>query len=68
MTFNRQVLDECAPDVRLLTYGSEELNRLLSLAGVSDVQLDGDEFKVGGEIVRTVDELVAAIGGGTEPA
>ena len=68
VTFNRQVLDEYAPDVRLLTYGSEDLNRLLSLAGAGDVQLDGGEFKVGGEIVRTVEELLAALGRGPKLA
>ena len=62
VTFNRKVLDEYAPDVRLLTYRSDELDRLLSLAGVSDTKLDGGAFKVGGEIVRTVAELLATIG------
>jgi len=59
VTFNRQVLDEYAPDIRLLTYGSAELDQLLALAWVGDVQLDSGEFKIGGEIVRTVEELLA---------
>ena len=61
VTFNRKVLDEFSPDVRLLTYRSDELDRLLSLAGVTDIQLDGGEFKIGGEIVHTVDELLATV-------
>lgn len=68
VTFNRQVLDEYAPDVRLLTYRSDELDRLLSLAGVGDTHFDGGEFKVRGEIVRTVDELLATNGEPPKPA
>lgn len=68
VTFNRQVLDEYAPDVRLLTYRSDELDRLLSLAGVGDVQLDGGEFKIDGHIVRTHDELLETIRETSKPA
>jgi hypothetical protein len=61
VTFNRKVLDEFSPDVRLLTYRSDELDQLLSLAGVGSVELDDGEFRVGGAMVRTVDELMAAL-------
>jgi hypothetical protein len=61
VTFSRKVLDEFSPDVRLLTYRSDELDRLMSLAGVGDIQLDGGEFKIGGAIVYTVDELLATV-------
>lgn len=61
VTFNRKVLDEFSPDVRLLTYRSDELDQILSLAGVRDIQLDGGEFKIDGEIVHTVDELLATV-------
>ncbi len=60
--FNRQVLDVNAPDVRLLTYGSAELDQLLALAGVGEVQLKDGGFRVGGVQIRTVDELLAAVG------
>ena len=62
VTFSRKVLDVYAPDIRLLTYRAEEFDRLLTLAGVGDVELDDGEFKVGGEIVRTVEELLGTRG------
>lgn len=42
ITFRRSVLDEYSPDVRLLTYGTTELDRLLMEAGIKTELLKGD--------------------------
>ena len=61
VTFNRAVLDEYAPDVRLLTYGSAELDELLVLAGVQDVELLKNEFQVDGTPVHNLHDLSKVI-------
>jgi len=68
VTFSRAVLDEYAPDVRLLTYASAELDELLALSGVDDLRPHREKFEVGGAQVRTVEELLAAMGRDPQPA
>jgi len=40
VTFRREVLDDYAPEVRLLTYGTDELDELLAAAGTPHGQWD----------------------------
>lgn len=61
VTFSRAVLDEYAPDIRLLTYGSAELDELLALSGVGDLRPVAEAFEVDGAQVGTVEELLAAM-------
>ena len=64
VTFRRRVLDEHAPDVRLLTYGPDSLlDRLLAAAGV--VRRRTTDFHLGGAPVHHLDELEALLGDGT---
>jgi len=57
VTLRRTVLDEYAPDVGLLTYGTQELKGLLADAGVEAGPLDQGRFVVDGQTIRTLDEL-----------
>lgn len=56
VTFRRTVLDEHAPAVRLLTYGTPELEELLKEAGAT-VSLVNGQFIVNGEPVRSIADL-----------
>jgi hypothetical protein len=55
ITLRRKVLDEYAPDVKLLTYGSLLFDRLLLEAGVSAPR--PEPFSVDGHVVTTLTEL-----------
>ena len=56
VTFRRRVLDEHAPDVRLLTYGPDSLlGALLAAAGV--VEPESAEFTFNGVLVHHLDDL-----------
>jgi hypothetical protein len=60
VTVRRTVLDEHAPDVRLLTYGPDSLlDQLLAAAGVTTNM--GAEFLVDGAPVHRLDELEARL-------
>jgi hypothetical protein len=61
VTLRRTVLDEYAPDVRLLTYGTRELTDLLAEASVEAHPLDQGRFMVDGQTIRTLDELDKAL-------
>jgi superfamily II DNA/RNA helicase len=61
VTMRRSVLDAHAPDVTLLTYGSEAFTRLMQAADVKDVTLVDGRFPVGDTTVATLGELDAAI-------
>jgi hypothetical protein len=62
VTFRRPVLDRHAPDVRLLTYGTEELDMLLREIGV--VAPSGDAFDCRGVKVRSLRQLETVLGMG----
>jgi hypothetical protein len=61
VTLRRPILDEYAPDVRLLTYGAQELTALLAEAGVEAHLLDQGHFILDGQIIRTLDDLDKAL-------
>jgi hypothetical protein len=61
VTLRRSILDEYAPDVRLLTYGAQELTELLAEAGVEAHPLDQARFILDGKAIRTLDELDKAL-------
>jgi hypothetical protein len=61
VTVRRTVLDEYAPDVSLLTYGSQELNDVLAEAGVEAHLLDQGRFMMGHQAIRTLGELDKAL-------
>ncbi len=62
VTLRRTVLDEYAPDVRLLTYGTQELTALLREANVESYPLDHGRFMLNGEPIEHLDELDRALG------
>jgi SNF2-related domain/Helicase conserved C-terminal domain len=62
VTLRRTVLDQYAPDVRLLTYGTQELIQLLREAGVEPHPLDQGCFMLNGQPIRHLDELDRALG------
>jgi superfamily II DNA/RNA helicase len=61
VTLRRTILDEYAPDVRLLTYGAQELTDLLAEAGVETHPLDQAPFMLDGRAIRNLDELDKAL-------
>jgi len=62
VTLRRIVLDEYAPDVRLLTYSTPELTELLSEAGVEPHPLDQGRFMLNGQPIKDLDQLDRALG------
>jgi hypothetical protein len=58
VTFRRAVVEELAPDVRLLTYGTEELAELLAAAGIVG---DGWDSERDGDPPTTLTELEARL-------
>ena len=67
VTFRRGVLDEFAPQVRLLTYGTEELRELLAVASVSpgpwDAEREGEPLAALEDLEARLAEDVRATGG-----
>jgi hypothetical protein len=61
VTLRRTVLDEYAPDVHLLTYGTQELTDLLAEAGVEAPPLEQGRFILDGQAIRRLDELHKAL-------
>jgi hypothetical protein len=61
VTLRRAVLDEYAPDVSLLTYGTQDLNDLLIEAGVEAYPLDQSSFLRNGQAIRTLTQLEEAL-------
>jgi hypothetical protein len=59
ITFRRTVLDEHAPTIRLLTYGTQELEELLREAGGVTSLVNG-QFVVDGEPVSSIADLPRA--------
>ena len=49
VTFDRKVLEENAPEIRLLTYGTDELQGLLAVAGVVPPELPNGAFQLPGD-------------------
>jgi len=58
VTFRRAVVEELAPDVRLLTYGTEELAELLAAAGIVGDEWDSEHD---GDLPATLTELEARL-------
>ena len=60
VTMRKKVLEEYAPSVRLLTYGTPEYEHVMNTADVPTIELVDGKFEFRGRSITSLDELETA--------